>query len=276
MADLGDTLSFTAELYDRPPEQGGTPVNASAATLTVTLPDGTTTNPAVTAPATTGKYAADYVTSPTGQPGRYLGQWQFTLPGGKTTSHVETFDVGGSLITTDEASAHLRAGGIVTRAADLEQLQWLCMVATDAVERDLGRKMIRQTVTETHPGGATVMLQCPPIISVTSVSVAGVPLVPGTDYAVSTQAGVLYPAWAGGFGYAHQSVTVTYLAGYNNPPLVARQVALNLVQAMWQQSQQASHPLLDESGEAPVADAVAGLPGPLQAAYERLRVVGIA
>ncbi len=276
MADLGDTLAFTADLYTLPPEQGGIPVNATAATLTVTLPDGTTLSPAVdNPPTTTGRYSADYVSSPTGIPGRYVGQWVFTLPGGKTTSHVETFDVGGSLVTTDEASAHLRAVGVVTKAADLEQLQWLCMVASDAVERDLGRKLTRQSITETHDGGWVVTLHWTPVLSVTSVSVAGTVLAVG-DYTVNATAGIVHPTGWGVFAGGRQNVSVTYVAGYTDPPRVARMVALNVVQSLWQSSQQASHPLLDESDDLNLQDALSGLPEPIKAAYERLRVVGVA
>jgi hypothetical protein len=149
--DLGDTLNFRSDVYDKPVEQGGVLVNATGATLTITLPDGSTVSPSVTnPPAVTGKYTVDYVAT---LPGRHVGQWLFTMAGGKTTSYVETFDVGPSLVTVDEAVAHLRAGGIVTSAADLEQVQWLCFVATDAVERDLGRALTRRTVIETHDGG---------------------------------------------------------------------------------------------------------------------------
>ena len=266
MADLGDTLTFSADLYSDAPENGGAPVDAVTATLTVTLPDGTTTTPTVPAPAAAGKYTADYVTSPTGLPGRYVGQWLFTLAGGKTTSHVETFDVGGSLITTDEAAAHLRATGVIVKAADLEQLQWLCMVATEAVEGDLGRCMVKRTVTETHPAGNVLALHWLPVVSVTAVTVDGVALA----YSLNPRSGLLYPSPTYG------NVTVTYVAGYNDPPRVARMVALNVVQSLWQSSQQASHPLLDESTDLNLQDAVAGLPDPLRQAYERLRVTGIA
>lgn len=273
--DLGDTLTFTADLYTTPPEQGGTLTNASSAALTITLPDGTTTAPAVPAPSTTGKYAVDYVTTPASPPGRYVGQWVFTLAGGKTTSRVETFDVGGSLITVDEASSQLRAAGIITKASDLEQLQWLCMVASEAVEWDLGRKLVRQTITETHNGGSVIALNWSPVVSVTSVTVAGNALT-DSDYTVNTGQGLIYPpAWSR-FNYGRGNVTVTYVAGYTDPPRVARIVALNVVQALWQSSQQASHPLLDEGGAPMVQDAVTGLPDPLRMAYDRLRVVGIA
>lgn len=276
--DLGDTLNFRSDVYDKPAEQGGVLVNATGATLTITLPDGSAVSPSVTnPPAVTGKYTVDYVAT---LPGRHVGQWLFTMAGGKTTSYVETFDVGPSLVTVDEAVAHLRAGGIVTSAADLEQVQWLCFVATDAVERDLGRALTRRTVTETHNGGtAAIVLRQSPVLSVTTVLEGGVAVSSVAGYVIDSYAGILYRGsqlvpqrfWTG-----RQNITVTYVVGFLNPPPVARMVALTCLQSMWQESQQASHPLLDESAEFAVSNAVAGLPGPLRQAYDSLRTVGVA
>lgn len=275
MADLGDTLTFTASLYDKPPEQGGVLTNAAAVTLTVTLPDGTTVTPTVTnPPSVTGEYTANYTTTLASPSGRYVGQFIFTLDSGNTTSHVETFDVGPSLVTVDEAIAHLRAGGIITKVDDLEQLQWLCQVATDSVERDLGRIILPRTVTEAHQGGGpTILLRSTPVISVTSVADTGVTV---TDWVLGS-GGVLYRN-PGRFSYGPESVTVTYLAGYLDPPRCVRQAALILIQNLWQSSQQASHPLVDEyaenAGERPLWQMQMS---PIdQRAYESLRVVGVA
>jgi hypothetical protein len=79
-----------------------------------------------------------------------------------------------------------------------------------------------------------------------------------------------------GSATGRQNITVTYVVGFLNPPPVARMVALTCLQSMWQESQQASHPLLDESAEFAVSNAVAGLPGPLRQAYDSLRTVGVA
>lgn len=271
MADLGDTLTFKADLYDKPADQGGVLSNASAAVLTVTLPDGTTTTPTVTNP-TTGKYTANYVPA---QSGRFVGTWLFTMGGGSTTSYVETFDVGASLVTVDEAIAHLRAAGVITTTPDLEQLQWLCFVATDAVERDLGRVLVRRSVTETYNGGASIVLNSTPVVSVTSISESGYPL---TDYILNAGAGILYRGtsyYPQAFARGMQNVTVTYVAGYTDPPRIARKVALNAVQGMWSQSQQAPHPLLDDVGAAVFA-AQGALTSIEQSAYDSLRAPGIA
>lgn len=276
MADPGETLRFSADLKDA----AGVFVNAQTVVLTVTLPDGTTATPAVTnPPATTGKYFHDY-TPPVTVLGRVVGSWVFTMAGGNVVSYVETFDVGSSLVTVDEARAHLRATvGVIDSAADLEQLQWLCFVATDAVERDLGRVLTRRTVTEVHSGGGNVLiLRRTPVISVTSVTESGTALTVA-DYVLDVEAGILHrgtTTYAGRFTRGYGNVTVVYVAGYNNPPPVVRKVALNTIQGMWQSSQQASHRLLDESAETFGAAVTGGL-NPLEMrAYDSLRAAGVA
>lgn len=275
--DLGDVLPFRQDVYDKPVEAGGVLANAQSVVLTVTLPDGTTATPTVTNPAT-GKYAADYQTTAASPEGRYVGSWLFTFAGGASTSGVETFDVGQSLVTVDEAIAHLRAAGVIDSEPDLEQLQWLCFVATDAVERDLDRVIMPRTVVETHDGGGAVILRKSPVLSITSVTESGSSLTTD-DYLVNTGAGILYRgrnysalAFSGGF----QNVVVTYRAGYLNPPRVVRKVALNAVQGMWRQSQQAPQPFADDFAEASVGVAVAALTPLEQAAYDALRAPGIA
>lgn len=276
--DLGDTLGFRSDLYDKPVEQGGVLVNATTAALTITLPDGTTTAPSiVNPPLVTGKYLYDYVAV---QSGRHVGTWLFTMAGGKTTSYVETFDVGQGLVTVDEAVAHLRAAGVVTSSADLDQLQWLCMVATDAVERDLGRVLTRRTVTEVYDGGqSAIVLRQSPVISVTSVSDSAV-VISALDYTLDQSTGILYRGgtstyWTR-FTTGRQSVSVTYVAGYTDPPRAARMVALTIVQSLWQESQQSAHPLIDEGAGVDMFSAVGSMNSYLQRAYDSLRAPAIA
>lgn len=277
--DLGDTLRFKADLTDG----SGALVNALGVNLTVTLPDGTTASPSVTnPPAVTGKYFADYVTTLASPSGRYVGQWLFTFVGGATTSYVETFDVGASLVTVDEAVAHLRATGVITSDDDLEMVQWLTLVATDAVERDLGRAIARRTVVETHNGGgSSILLRKGPVLSITSLTEGGVSVSPVAGYVLETLAdggGVLHrgsqqvpqPFW-----YGRQNVTVTYVVGYTDPPRIVRKVALNAVQGMWQASQQASHPMLEDFNDGGVGVATGALTPLERMAYDSLRMVGI-
>lgn len=277
MADLGDTLPFRADVYDKPAEEGGVLTNATSAVLTVTLPDGTTATPTVANP-TAGKYTSDYVTTAASPQGRYVGSWLFTFSGGATAAYVETFDVGSGVVTVDEALAHLRAVGIITSEGDLDYLQWLTFVATDAIEADLRRAIMPRTVVETYDGhGSNVLiLRSMPVLSVTSIVENGTAV---TDYSVRNDAGLLYrgtapaaAAWSAGW----QNITVTYRAGYNNPPSYVRKVALNMIQAAWQGSQQAPHPALSEFNEADVFEAQSTLSELERRAYDSLRVVSFA
>lgn len=286
--DLGDTLTFRSNVYDKAPQfdstgaikNGAVLVNATTAALTITLPDGTTATPTVTNPPTvTGQYTYDYVTSVLGQSGRYTGQWLFTMSTGKTTSYVESFDVGGALITVDEALAHLGANGIIVNPDELDQLQWLCFVATDAVERDLGRVLVRRTVVETYDGGDwCINLRSTPVISIVSVIDSGTAIA-STGYVLDAAHGILYrgttlsPLW---FMWGRQNIVVTSVAGPTDPPRIARKVALNAVQGMWQESQQASHPALAEFAEQAVYAAQGALTPIEQSAYLSLQAAGVA
>ena len=279
MADLGDTLGFRADLYDKPKELGGVLVNATTVTLTITKPDGTNvgsltvTNP----PAVTGKYVYDHISLITDPSGRWTGTWLFTLASGKTSSYIETYDLGPTLITLDEAVAHLNAGDVLVQADDLEQLQWLCIAATDAIERDLARALVKRTVVERcNGGGSYIRLDQNPVISITTVVESGVTLA-ATEYVLDSPillrgTETYARCWVPG----RMNVVITYVAGFNNPPAIARKVALNAVQRMWQESQQSPHPMIDELGESAVTIAT-GLLTPVElAAYNSLKPIPVA
>src|ERR1044072_2726207 len=82
--DLGDTVRLEAGGHGA----DGILAGASAAVLTITLPDGTTATPTVAnPPGQTGKYTADYVTQ---QAGRHTARWVFTSP---AAAYTDVFDV---------------------------------------------------------------------------------------------------------------------------------------------------------------------------------------
>lgn len=285
--DLGDTLPFSSDLYDGPFVTGQPDpnlVNAVTAALTITLPDGTTTSPTITnPPAVTGKYAYSYVTSPTGQSGKYVGQWLFTFSGGATTSYVQSFDVGASLVTVDEALAHLRANGAIRSTVDLDHLQRLCFVATEAVEKVLGRTIAPRTFTESYDGGYTsIALRQTPLISITSVTEWGATLTPN-DYVPDYNGGVIYRGtgpyltwgplqWA---GWGRQSIVVTYRAGMTTVPYTIRQAALNTIQELWQETQP-PRPLPGDYASVATEVAQAQLSGYVETAVESQRLIGFA
>jgi hypothetical protein len=252
-------------------------VNPSTATLTIIQPDGTTATPTVTLPpAVTGQLVVDFI--PT-QAGLHSVHWATTVP---TTAEDDVFvaeRLASTFVSVDEAVAHLRAGGVITSDADREQLQWLCFVASDAVERDLGRTIMRRTVTEVRDGGRDRLnLLSTPVISVTSVTESGT-LLTASDYVINLSTGVLYRgSTISGFNFAwgRQNLTIVYVAGYVDPPRIVRKVALNGVQRAWQASQQAPHPALEEFGPEAIAFAAGSLTPLELGAYNSLRAPGIA
>ena len=101
--DLGDAVTLAIQVRD----VNGTLANASAVTLTITLPDGTTTTPSVTNP-TTGNYTATY--APT-TAGRYLARWVAT--GTNASAFADDFEVMAAAsaaagITRDDLALELR------------------------------------------------------------------------------------------------------------------------------------------------------------------------
>lgn len=190
---------------------------------------------------------------------------------------MTVFGTSPSLVTVDEAKAHLRAQGIIVTPVQLDTLQWLCSAATDAVERDLSRVLVPRQVTEVHDGGGSVILHQSPVLSITSVTESGSLL--GTDsYFLHAVAAILYrgsPSSPARFARGVQNVQVVYEAGFTDPPVSARKVVLNLVQGTWQASQQAPHPALTDFDEQAMYQAQAALAPIEQRAYDSLRAVGI-
>jgi hypothetical protein len=231
----------------------GVLANPGAATLSITQPDGVVVTPTVTLPpSVTGQLVVDFAPS---QAGLHSVHWSTTSP---TTSEDDVFVVeapAGLLVSVDEAVSHLRAQGVITSDADREQLQWLCLAATEAIEADLNLALVKRTVTETFDGGGYELnlgVKPPRVsdggsITISSVLESGATI---TDYVLKKtrwrlqRGGSLSRTpWA----YGYENITVTYISGCAVPPRITRRIALNLVQTNWQASQQAGHPVLDDT-----------------------------
>jgi hypothetical protein len=274
--DLGDSKTRSINLTNA----AGAAADAdSLPTYAVTLFDGTAGISPTVVHGVTGEY---YVVYPTVQVGLHQEVWSATVGGVPVVirRNFTVEQVANSFIDTDEALAHLRASGVIVSAADLEQLRWLCSVACGAVQDDLGRTIARASKTQTFDGGRTaVLLGHTPVMSITTVTENGT-TVAGTGYTANLSAGILYRGgqqspqpWSWGV----QNVVVTYVAGYTDPPRIARKVALNGVQRMWQSSQQMPHPYLDDVGAQEAIFGAAGTLTPLElAAYNSLRAPGFA
>lgn len=203
--------------------------------------------------------------------------------GGQTVTIRRIFNVespGMGFVDTDEAITMLKGESIIVRPQDLEWLRWLCAVASDAVEGDLGRAIAPRIVTAVEDGGKTaILLGQAPIISVTSVVENGVTLA-GTDYTADLDAGIIYRGGqqtARCWSVGRQNLTITYVAGYQVPPRVARQVAMTIVQRQWTSTRQMPHPAMDDVGAALEQLAAQGRnPSEVYGAYKALRAPGFA
>jgi len=213
--DLGDavTLVWTAS------GSGGT------IALVVTLPDGTTTSPAIT---TTG--ASNSATYTTTQAGRHVVAWAAT--GSVKDAYRDEFDVAdvteAGLVSLADIKRHLN---ITTTTYD-DELRSFGEVAADLVEGHCNRYWRRRTVVDTFDaGGEAVNLTKTPIISITSV-VAREVAVPTQNYRVNLLTGRLRYRW-GFFPGDYEDLVVTYVAGAVSTPPVVRQATLETVRHLW-------------------------------------------
>ncbi|MET9123012.1 head-tail connector protein [Streptomyces sp. NPDC004528] len=164
MIDLGSVYQVAVDVADAT----GAPADPASADLTIVLPDGTTVSPAVPTPTTTGQVRVDYVTT---QPGRHV--WRL-LTTGPVTAYADVFDVQpavpDSIVSLVEARAHLNFQPDET--SDDDELRGFVAAATRAVERALGRTVVRRTVTDRFYLSGPVMqllLRNVPVLSVASV-----------------------------------------------------------------------------------------------------------
>jgi len=275
--ELGETFTYAFQAKD----SAGNPVTPGTVTIAITRPDGTagTVSQSGLSPA-----VATHLTT---QVGRHVITGSAT--GGALGTDVRAFEdsfsvepAGRYIVGLDEALSHLAAVGVLSKTDDLEQLRWYILAAGDAVERDLGRTVARQTFVERVSGGdCHVRLRRTPVLSVTQVveNTTTLTNASGTDYALDEleTTGLLYRGSTtapGVWSWGRGNITVTYVAGYTAVPAIVRKVVLNVVERMWQGSQNAGHPGLvdDMSTDAAVFGVVgSSLTEPEQRAYASLR-----
>jgi hypothetical protein len=236
--DLADTVRLAADSKD----VGGTLSNATTVTLTLTLPDGTTTSPAVTnPPAQTGRYTYDYTTV---QAGRHLVRWVFTTP---NNAYTDAFDVREAapplIVSLADAKTHLN---ITSTTHDEELRGWIESV-TRGVEH-LAGACVRRTVTERHDvsatvGALTLALRKTPALSLTSVVAI---LDGGTDYMVADldldgETGIVQRLDG---GRMVGPLRVTYTAGRAVIPATITSAAKIILQHLWRTQHPAGRPSL--------------------------------
>jgi hypothetical protein len=234
--DLGDVVPLGITITD----STGANANASAVTCTITLPDGTTSTGSVTNP-TTGLYNCDFSPS---QTGRYAVRWLAT--GTNAAAYTDEFTVRDyadlGLVGLDEVKSHLN---IPTTDTTLdEELRRFIDAATDLAEQYLGQILGRRTFTnELYDGGTEfIRIRNPKVISITSVYENDA-LVSSNNYVMDYTGQRLYRIGSGtlyatnSYGYwtaGMNNVKITYVAGYVNPPMAAKQGVLEIIRHLWQ------------------------------------------
>ena len=234
--DLGDKVYLTWLTVD----SSGNAVNPGTVTLNITQPDGTTTSVS-TSTSTTGTYTASFL--PT-QVGRHILAWAATGSYPQATSDVfevrDIADIG--IVSFDEAKAYLNIPATDT-TNDLE-LRNFIDAATDLAETYVGQVLGRRTFTnELYDGGTEfIRIRNPRAISITSVTENGA-AVSSNAYVLDYTGQRLYRIGSGtlyatnSYGYWTQgmnNVSITYVAGYANPPASAKQGVLVIIKHLWE------------------------------------------
>jgi hypothetical protein len=241
--DVGQTYRSTLAVVD----DQGAPANPSAAALVITLPDGTTTSPAVTLPpAQKGLLLVDYKSTAAGL---HQEAWSTTGP---DTASADVFNVRAyvAMISIAEAMQHLN---MTKPPADGgNELRRFIMATTQLVENKVGYIVPRSftdVVAETGQGGRTLLMPRRPVMAVTSVASvwpSGPTFDPaGLDF--DNDAGIIwqktgYPFWWGPW-------RVTYKVGQPVFPETWEQAAKEQLRHLWKTQRGAQAPAVVQGEE---------------------------
>lgn len=230
MINLGDPVPDLA-LEVR--NAGGALQNATTVVLTITLPDGSTTSPAVSNDGA-GLYSAVYVTT---MAGHHTVHWGAT--GTNACVLDDEFDVVSpafGIVSLKTVKDELR----ILRSNDDELLLGYILAASAICEGPEGtnRTWRRTVVTgEQQTGGQTsVQLNRNPVLSITSVSVDGTALT-ALDYDINSDSGRLFCSNGGRFAYSGRryNMAITYTAGALVIPDGVRWGVVEFVRHMYSQ-----------------------------------------
>jgi len=217
--DLGDTVTLGADVFDA----DGDLANGGAVTLTVTLPDGTTTSPLVTNPAT-GRYSAALTAT---QIGHHVERWVAT--GVNAAAWSDSFFVRDPAavppVSLDEMKAYL---SIASNTSD-EELRGFIDTAAAAGESYTGRIFGRRSIVAefVNPDGAVVFPGAP-ILSVTSIVDQGTTRT-ADEFTVRKTAAVIAPV-----GRWNGDLTITAVCGDPVVPAPLRHGVMEMTRHLWQ------------------------------------------
>lgn len=255
MIDLGDTITFTALLYDKDPSSGGVLVNPVSATLTITLPPdpitgiSATLNPTITVPpSVAGTFSYSL---PTTLAGRTVGRWLFTMAPvngiSATVAYSEVHEVQpadpGFIIGLAGAKRHLNIPASVT-TDDEEIRDWLAAI-TRVIENEIGVCTPRTVVDKLNGDyrSRVIRLKQVPVISVASI-VPSHTLGGGRSYSSAetsvTEDGQLTNI--NGWEFIGGPWTITYLAGRVSISANVTQAAKIILGHWWQTQRGAGTP----------------------------------
>ena len=234
--DLGDKVYLSWSTVD----SSGAAVNPGTVTASVTLPDASTVS-LTTATAVTGTYTTSYF--PT-QTGRHIYGWVAT--GAWPQANNDVFEVRNisdiGIVSLEDAKYHLNIPSTdVTQDAELARM---IDAAADLCEQYVGVVLGRRTYTSELYDGNTeeLRLRNPKAISITSVYENGA-LLASTAYVLDPTGQRLYRVGSGtlyatnSYGYwsgGMNNISVTYVAGFTNPPAAAKQGVLEVIRHLWQ------------------------------------------
>jgi hypothetical protein len=234
--DLGDVVPLGITITD----STGANANASAVTCTIYQPDGTTSTGSVTNP-TTGLYNCDF--QPT-QTGRHAVKWVAT--GTNASAYSDEFLVRDftelGIVSLGEVKTHLNIP--LTDSTLDDELRSFIDAGSDLAESYVGQILGRRTFTsELYDGGTEfIRIRNPKAISITSVTENEL-AISASNYVLDYTGQRLYRIGSGtlyatnSYGYWTQgmnNVSITYVAGYVNPPMAAKQGVLEIIRHLWQ------------------------------------------
>jgi hypothetical protein len=227
MIDLGSTVQLAVDVVTA----GGVLVDPSAATLTVTLPDGTTANPVVPQPSVVaGQLRVSYAPLAVGH---YSWQMVTTGPG---TAYGDVFNVAPSaspaIMSLADAKQHLN----ITGSQDDDELRFFMAATTHAVERVRGEAIARRTVTErvefTSPWPWFVLTTTPVLAVSSLVRLDSTQSWQPSDFDIDLRRGKL-TVLPSGLPVLGQ-VLITYDAGYAVIPPNFQLAADIILKHMWE------------------------------------------
>jgi hypothetical protein len=236
MYDVGDVVSLGFTVTDA----GGALADATTVTLTIGLPDGTTTTPVVQNPEM-GRYTATFLAV---LEGRHTVSWVATGTNARADADVfNVREIGDQLVSLAEAKAQLGA----TTATHEEQLRMFIAAAGRAVENHVSRVLVRRTFTEKHRGvSRRILLNRIPVLSVTAAAtVDGTYVWNANDLDLDGDIGRV--ASLSGSSLSGD-VTITYVAGMRVIPANYLLACRIITEHLWQTMRPFSSPVVPAVG----------------------------